>query len=271
VSRRAALLAAAALAGAAPAVAAPDEAPLEGVEVARRINARDEGRQVSRIVRWELVDRQGDRRTRETRVFRKTDAAARRTVLFFLAPENLRDTAFLTVDHHERGRDDDQWLYLPAARKVRRVSATDRGEAFLGSDLSYEDVKLETRVGLEDYRWTMQAGEEVVDGHHCLLLEAVPVDETTARELGYGRVLLRVDPELWMVRRAEYWDPGGRLLKTAGLGDIRLVDGIWTVHRVEMANAVTGHRTILGFDDVDYTTPVDDDLFTERALARGVP
>jgi hypothetical protein len=269
--RRAArvLLVAAALAAAA--TGAAGDPPLEGSEVARRINARDEGRQVSRTLRWELVDRAGNPRTRETRVFRKTDATGKRTVLFFLAPQNLRDTAFLTVDHAEPGREDDQWLYLPAARKVRRISATDRGEAFLGSDLSYEDVKLETRVGLEDYRWTTQAGDEVVDGHACWLLEAVPVDAKTARELGYGRVLLRVDPALWMVRRAEYWDPGGRLLKTAALGEIRLVDGIWTVHRVEATNAVTGHRTILTFHDVDYASPVDDDLFTERALLRGAP
>ncbi len=262
----AALLAALALA--APARGDPGTRP-EGVEVARRINARDEGRQVSRSARWELVDRQGNRRTRETRVFRKTDAEAKRTVLFFLAPQNVRDTAFLTLDFAERGREDDQWLYLPAARKVRRVSATDRGESFLGSDLSYEDVKLETKVGLEDYRWTT-LGEDEVEGRRCLVVEAVPVDEKTARELGYGRVLLRVDPAIWMVRRAEYWDPGGRLLKTAELGDVRLVDGIWTVHRVEVANARTGHRTLLGFDDVDYASPVDDDLFTERALARGV-
>ena len=225
---------------------------------------------MSRTARWELVDRQGGRRTRETRVFRKTDAAGKRSVLFFLAPQNLRDTAFLTVDFAEPGREDDQWLYLPAARKVRRVSATDRGESFLGSDLSYEDVKLETQVGLGDYRWTT-LGEEEVDGRACLAVEAVPVDEKTARELGYGRVLLSVDAELWMVRRAEYWDPGGRPLKTAHLTDIRLVDGIWTVHRVEVANAVTGHRTILSFHDVDYASPVDDDLFTERALVRGVP
>jgi hypothetical protein len=266
VKRLAALLAAAALAG--PAAGEPGARP-EGIEVARRINARDEGRQVTRTARWELVDRQGVRRTRETRVFRKTDAAGKRTVLFFLAPQNLRDTAFLTVDFAEPGREDDQWLYLPAARRVRRVSATDRGESFLGSDLSYEDVKLETKVGLEDYRWTT-LGEEAVEGRPCLLVEAVPVDEKTARELGYGRVLLRVDPEIWMVRRAEYWDPGGRLLKTAELGDVRLVGGIWTVHRVEVANARTGHRTILGFEDVDYASPVDDDLFTERALVRGL-
>jgi hypothetical protein len=251
-----------------PAAGEPEPWP-EGVEVARRINARDEGRSVSWRVRFELVDRRGERRTRETRVFRKTSADAKRRVLFFLAPENLRDTAFLTVDFAEPGREDDQWLYLPAARKVRRISATDRGEAFLGTDLSYEDVKLETRVGLDDYRWKT-LGEETVDGHRCLVVEALPVDEKTARELGYGRVVLRVDAQIWMVRSAEYFDPGLRLLKTAQLSDIRTVDGIWTPHRVEMANAITGHRTILGFHDVDYATPVDDDLFTERALVRGL-
>jgi hypothetical protein len=97
------------------------------------------------------------------------------------------------VDFAEPGREDDQCL--PAARKVRRVSATDRGESFLGSDLSYEDVKLETQVGLDDYRWTT-LGEDEVDARPCLVVEAVPVDEKTARELGYGRVLLSVDAEL---------------------------------------------------------------------------
>jgi hypothetical protein len=173
------------------------------------------------------------------------------------------------VDFAEPGREDDRWLYLPAARKVRRISATDRGESFLGTDLSYEDVKLETKLGLDDYRWAT-LGEEPVDGRRCLLLEGVPVDEKTARELGYGRVLLRVDAEIWLVRMAEYWDPAGRRLKTARLGDVRLVDGIWTVHRVEVENVVSGHRTNLSFHEVDYASPVDDDLFTERALARGL-
>ena len=265
--KRAALLLVA-IAASVPARAAQMDRP-EGVEVARRINARDEGEAVSRGVRFELMDRQGGRRTRETRVFRKSDVAGKRTVLFFLEPKNLRDTAFLTVDFAEPGREDDQWLYLPAARKVRRISATDRGEAFLGTDLSYEDVKLETRVGLDDYRFAT-VGEEEVDGRRCWVGEALPVDEKTARELGYGRLLLRVDAEIWMVRKAEYWDPGGRLLKTTQLGDIRPVDGIWTVHRVEVANARTGHRTILTFHDVDYASPVSDDLFTERALVRGL-
>jgi hypothetical protein len=79
-----------------------------------------------------------------------------------------------------------------------------------------------------------------------------------------------VDAEIWTVRRAEYFDPGLRPLKSAELSDIRSVDGIWTTHRVEVANAITGHRTILTFHDVDYATPIDDDLFTERALARGL-
>lgn len=241
----------------------------EGVEVARRINARDEGAAVSRGLRFELVDGRGNRRTRETRVFRKYFGAEKRTALFFLEPQSLRDTALLTVDHAEPGRDDDQWLYLPAARKVRRISATDRGESFLGTDLSYEDVKLETQVGLEDYRWRT-LGEEPLDGRRCLVVEGRAVDEETARELGYGRLLLRVDAEIWMVRKAEYWEPGGRLLKTARLSEIRTVDGIWTVHRVEVETAATGHRTLLTFHDVDYASPIDDDFFSERSLVRGL-
>lgn len=241
---------------------------LSGPEVVARVNARDEGVQVSRHLRMELVDRRGQRRVRETRSFRKYFDGEKRSVLFYLEPKNVRDTAFLTWDHPEPGREDDQWLYLPALRKSRRISATDRGDLFLGTDFTYEDVKLETKLGRDDYRWS-SVGEESVDGHPCLLLEATPRDEATAEELGYGRLLLRVDSEIWIVRKGEYWDPGGEMLKTVHVRDIRQVDGIWTAHRVEAENHQNGHRTVFVFSRVDYESPLEDDLFTERALRRG--
>lgn len=242
----------------------------EGDEVVRRVNARDDGAAVARTLVMELIDEGGASRTRVTRSFRRDVDGERRSVLFFESPANLKGTALLTWDDPDPARDDLQWLYLPGLRKSRRVAMSERGRAFLGTDLSFEDMKNETRVSTTDYRWTT-VGEESVDGARCLVVEGVPVDPATARELGYGRVRLRVDAEHWVPRLAEYQDVRGEPLKTVRLGDVRAVEGIWTPHRVEVENHQTGHRTRLEFQEVDYGPALPDDLFTEPALARGAP
>jgi outer membrane lipoprotein-sorting protein len=254
----------------APAARAAEAAWPDGDEIVRRVNARDDGEAVARTLVMELIDPGGASRTRVTRSFRRDFPDERRSVLFFVSPANLKGTALLTWDDPDPGRDDTQWLYLPGLRKSRRIAMSERGRAFLGTDLSFEDMKNETRLSRADYRWRT-VGEEAVDGDRCLVVEALPVDERTARELGYGRVLLRIDGERWLPRFAEYWDPRGQPLKTVRLADVRAVDGIWTPHRIEAENLQTGHRTRLEFRDVDYAPELPDDLFTEAALARGAP
>ena len=215
-----------------------------------------------------LIDKRGKTRVRETRTFRKDYGAERHTVLFYERPTNVKGTGFLTYDYPDPDEDDDQWLYLPALRKTRRISASDRGDYFLGTDLTYEDIKLAGRVSIEDYvRTTLR--EDTLDGRKVYVLEAIPIDDKTAKELGYGKVISWIDAEIWMARKSAFWDPRGKLLKTAVFKDIRQVQGIWTQHRIEVENHKTGHRTVFEFSDVDYESAVDDDLFTERALRRG--
>lgn len=241
----------------------------DGDEVAHRINARDEGVAVSRNARMEMTDRHGKTRIQETRIFRVYFGEEKRTVLFYRSPKNVKDTAFLTIDYPEPEHEDDQWLYLPALRKVRRISASDRGDYFLGTDFTYEDIKKETKVSIDDYR-RRTLREDTVDGHPVIVVEDVPVDEDVARELGYGRVVRWVDPAIWMSRKTEFWDVRGNPLKTIVTTDIREVQGIWTPHRLEVTNHKTGHSTILVFSDVDYTAELDEELFTQRALRRGL-
>lgn len=261
-------IAALALAAGGAAGPAPADAPPSGREIAERVNARPEGDTLERTIRMELVDRHGSVRVRETRTFRENVGDERRSVLFFESPKNIRGTAFLTHDHIAPGREDDQWLYLPAARKVRRISAADRGDYFLGTDLTYDDMKNEGRLSLSDYRF-QNLGREDVDGRHCWKLEGTPVSKAVADELGYGRVQLWVDPDLWMVVRSEIWDVNGNPLKTVRFGDIQQVDGIWTPFEITAVNHKTGHETVLRASDVHYRAKLDDRLFTASALRRG--
>lgn len=241
----------------------------DAIGIVEKVNARDDGDSVKRDMKMTLIDRRDKVRERETVGYRKYYGQEKRVVLFYESPTNIKGTAFLTYDYPDYEKEDDQWLYLPALRKTRRISASDRGDYFLGTDFTYEDIKLETKFGKEDYNWKT-LGMDTVDGHEVYVLEGIPVDEETAEELGYGKVLSYIDPEIWISRMGEFWDERMNKLKTIRIKEIRKVDGIWTSHRLEAVNHKTGHQTIFEFSNVDYEESVPDRLFTEQALRRGV-
>ena len=125
------------------------------------------------------------------------------------------------------------------------------------------------RVSIDDYQRKTLAESEV-DGFHCLLLESVPISNKIAAELGYSKVEQCVDDEIWMVCQSKMWDVQGRLLKTIHAKDIRLVEGIWTQHELEVTNHKMGHHKQFGFSDVHYNQGVSDKLFTQNAMKRGL-
>lgn len=241
----------------------------DGDEIARQINARDEGIAVSRLLKMEMTDRHGKVRVRETKGFRKYYGDEKRTAIFYLKPKNIKDTAFLTYDYADKEKEDDQWLYLPAMHKVRRISASDRGDYFLGTDLSYEDIKLETRISIKDYARKTIAEDEV-DGFHCYVVAETTIDNEVAEELGHLRRESCIDDSIWIVRKSQFWDLQNKLLKTTYFRDISKVQGIWTAHKIEVENHKTGHKTVFTFSDVDYSKGVNDNVFTQNALKRGI-
>jgi uncharacterized protein len=245
-------------------------AQLTANELVARVNGVDDGVFVTRKLRMQLIDRRGKERVRDTVVYRKYYGQEMRTIVFYQSPANVRNTSFLTWDYPEADRDDDQWLYLPALRKVRRISAADRGDYFMGTDFTYEDIKLDGKLSISDYKYSLLEGpEDTQQGHYKLA--ATTRDEDTARELGYSRIDFWVDPNSWLVVRGEFTDIKGNLLKIMQVTESAPVDGIWTRQRIEVEKPKTGHRTIFSFSDIDYTTPVEDELFSKRAMRRGVP
>ena len=241
---------------------------LSGLDIAKNINQVEEGVQQTRKLHMKMVDRRGKVRERYTLGFRKYYGEEKRTVLFYLKPKNIKDTAFLTYDYPDN--EDDQWLYLPALRKARRISASDRGDYFLGTDYTYEDIKKEGKVETRDYNFTTLA-QDTIDGTLTYLVEGVPKGKKIAKELGYGKAHWWVDPSNWVVLKAKYWDTKLNELKTLNMGDVRKVDGIWTRHTMKVANHKTGHSTEFTFSEVDYESQVKDKLFTRQAITRGVP
>lgn len=249
------------------AIADESSAEWSAGEIVDRVNSVAEGDFVTRKLKMTMTDRRGKQRVRETVTYRKTIGDEQRSVLFFTAPANVRDTAFLVWDYAEG--EDDQWLYLPAARKVRRISAADRGDYFLGTDFTYEDLKLDGKLERNDFSFQL-AGKVEGEQGTLLKLQATAKSDAIARELGYSRVDFLVDPQNWMVVKGDFWDFKGKHLKTLDVLDIVTVHDIITRRKMSMSNHKTGHTTLFEFTEIDYRTPVKDRFFTKTALERGL-
>lgn len=241
--------------------------------VVSNVNAVDDGEFVSRDLTMTLTDKRGKTRVRETKAYRKYYNNEKRTALFYKKPTNVKGTSFLTFDYQDANKDDDQWLYLPALRKVRRISASNRGDYFLGTDFTYEDMKLEGKLDVVDMNFSIIKAETLVisddKSYQSILMSAIPKSDVIAKELGYSRSEFWVDTDSWLIVKVKYWDIKGRLLKTLVIRDVRQVNGIYTRHKMTMDNNKTGHQTIFSFSNVDYKTQVKDSLFSKRAMKQG--
>ncbi len=237
-------------------------------QVVNKVNSIDDGEFVSRDLEMILVDKRGKKRIRGTRSYRKYFGEDKKTIIFYKNPSNIKGTSFLTFDYSDVATEDDQWLYLPALRKVRRISVSDRGDYFLGTDFTYEDIKLEGKLSPQDYNYETLRVEKL-NGNETIVLKGTPKTPDIAKELGYGHTEIWVDSNLWIIRQAKYWNPKEKPLKTLMVLDVRVVDGIITRHKFSIDNHRTGHHSDFIFSNVDYKQTVEDSLFSKRAMKRG--
>lgn len=236
-------------------------------EVIDRVNTRNDGTSVSRTLKMVLTDKRGKKRVRETTSYRKYYGKDKKSVLFYTSPKRLDGTAFLTYDNATKA--DQQWLYLPAIRKVRRVSAADRGDWFLGTDFSYEDIKKETKIAKEDYTFKM-LGEDNIDGNPCYKVESTAKSKDIAKELGYSKIIGWIDKKIFISRRNVFYDARGSLLKELHNTDIRKIQGIWTIGHMHMINKQNKHVSDFYFKNVNYKKSIKNSIFSKQALKKGI-
>lgn len=213
-----------------------------------------------------LINKKGKERVRKVRQFTKTDADDnQKSIIRFLSPADVKGTGLLTIEH--TSRDDDQWLYLPALKKVRRISASDQSDNFMGTDFAYEDLGSEE---LENYDYQLLRAESL-NGVECYLIEAVPNNDQERKESGYSKRHIWIRKDNFVGIQIKYYDKKGKLLKVFQASDVRLIEGTntWRAHRMETENVQTGHKTVLLFDHFVINRGLKDNFFAQRYLERG--
>lgn len=238
-------------------------------EIMEKVDARDDGDNRTATLEMTLIDRHGNQRMRRVHTFSKDKGRDTLSMLFFLEPADVRRTAFLTYDYYGPDKDDDQWLYLPALRKTKRIANSDKSSSFMGTDFSYADM---TKRVLSEWNFKLLKEAEV-RGNKVWLIEAAPINDTVRDRYGYTKSVLFVRQDIFMVVRAVNWVKEGRRLKYMDIKKLEKIDGIWVGTTVDMKTThgeKTLHRTIMTFSDVKFGQPLEEGMFSVRSLEKGL-
>lgn len=247
-----------------------DASEFSASDIAQNVADRPEGRATQRTINMALTNRRGRGKDRVALVIKESRSDVRVSRITYTEPASIRGTSFLSHDYRDPSRADNSWLYLPSLRKVRRVPASDRGDYFLGTDFTYEDIQSELKFDLQDYTFEYHGTSEEHGQirHH---LSGTPVDARTARQLGYGSFNAIIDEQTWIPVSVAFLDLHQAPLKTIKVLTFEKIEGIWTATEIEAHNHQTGHQTVFRFRDITYSTDMEDDLFEPPALTRGLP
>jgi outer membrane lipoprotein-sorting protein len=182
-----------------------------------------------------------------------------KSIMVFDRPRDLKGTAILTYTH--KSADDEQWLYLPALKRVKRISSADKSGPFMGSEFAYEDLSSQ-EVEKYSYKYLR---DEVIDSEPCFVIERIPMDENS----GYTRQVTWVDQSEYRLRRVDYYDRKNSLLKTMVPAAYQQhLDRYWRPEEMLMTNHQTGKSTTLRFKNYLFRTGLQQSDFTPSALSR---
>lgn len=234
-----------------------------------KVDARDDGDNQTSNMEMILIDKKGKKRVRKISTFMKDKGKDMLRLMFFQHPADVKDTGFLTYDYDDPDKDDDQWLYLPALRKTKRIASSDKSASFMGSDLTYSDM---TSRNLEDYDFTLKK-EMDVKGVKTWLIESIPRSKDVIKETGYTKSLIFVRQDNYYVVRAVHWVRDGGYLKYLDVKKLDFIDGIWVgteMHVTKKKGGETVHKTILKLNNVKFNQEFSEELFTIRRLEKGL-
>ena len=181
-------------------------------------------------------------------------------LVVFDTPKAIKGTALLSFAH--KTEPDDQWLYLPALKRVKKIASRNKSGPFLGSEFAFEDLSAQ-EIEKYDYRYLRS---EDFEGVPCFVVERIPKDEYS----GYTRQVVWVDEAYFRIRKIEYYDRKPELLKTLTLDGFQLYqDAFWKPDRMLMRNHQTGKSTELFWEDYEFDTGLTGDKdFTTNSLKR---
>lgn len=235
----------------------------KGYEVAREYDLRDQGYgDYIADMEMVLINAHGDKSVRQIRartIEVEKNGESERRLLIFDKPTDVRGTVLLTAS--KKVKSDDQWLYFPAIKRVKRISTNNKAGPFMGSEFSYEDF---SAPELDKYTYSylrQEACGELV----CDVFERYPTEKNS----GYSKQILWVDQNEYRLWQAHFFDRKGALLKKLKVSDYQVyIDRYWRAGKMRMENVQTGKKTDLNWSNYKFATGLDFAEFQPARLQR---
>ena len=238
------------------------ETPEEkGLAIAVEMDKRNTGWQDSQAdMVMTLRNKQGEESIRSLRVRSlEVEDDGDKSMTIFDEPKDVRGTALLTFSHKVEA--DDQWLYLPALKRVKRIASRNKSGPFMGSEFAFEDLSSQE---VEKYTYTYLR-DEACGELQCFVVERVPTDEYS----GYTKQFAWIDQTEYRAIKIEFYDRKKALLKTLDFeGYEQYLDQYWRPALMKMNNHQTGKSTDLQWSNYQFKTGLEDGDFTQNSLKR---
>ncbi|ETR68210.1 MAG: hypothetical protein OMM_10753 [Candidatus Magnetoglobus multicellularis str. Araruama] len=192
-----------------------------------------------------------------------------KTVSIIIEPAAEKGIGFLQYDYDQPGKDTDQWLYLSALGKVKRIVSGNDNEpktgSFFGTEFTYEDME---SIHLEDYSYKI-LGSETYQKRSCWVIESIP-GKQRAKKSNYSRMMDWIDKKRFIALKSILFNRQGKKLKKIYNNNIEIIDSILVPRKIIVYNLESGRRTFLTYEKVAFNKPVSDDFLTQRTLIDGV-
>ena len=234
----------------------------KGLAIAIEGDKRGEGFGDSQVeLKMVLVDSKGNEAPRDMRVktLEGVGENGDKSLMIFDTPIDQKGVAMLTYTHKEKS--DDQWLYLPALKRVKKISSKNKSGPFVGSEFAFEDISSQE---VEKYTYTYLR-DETYDGKACFVVERIPTDKYS----GYTKQIAWIDQAEYRALKIEFYDRKKSLLKTLENKDYTLyLDKFWRPSLSVMQNHQTGKGTRLEYKGYEFKVGLKKREFTKNSLKR---
>jgi len=244
-----------------PLLADAQTAAEKGLEIAKATDAYDMGfGDFTANMKMTLKNKKGATSTRNIRIRTlEVEGDGDKSLSIFDEPADVKGTAMLTFSH---GLDaDDQWLYLPALKRVKRISSRNKSGPFMGSEFAFEDLGSQE---VEKYSYELLR-EEACGDWQCYVIERKP----EYKHSGYTRQVSWIDKEAYRLVKVDYYDRKKELLKTLTTSSYQEYLGhYWRPDKMEMINHQKGKSTLLEWQNYQFKTGVSEKDFRSNALKR---
>lgn len=206
-----------------------------------------------------LINASGQKSIRKMQMNTLEGDKGDKTLSIFISPADIKGTKTLT--HEKLDKDDDQWLYLPALKRIKRIASRNKSGSFMGSEFSYEDI------GTQNYQKFIYEGNATqidINGTKLYKSTRIPKDKNS----GYTKQILYIDTKDLLVRKIEYYDRKSELLKIAIFEDYQYIDGIARIGKITMQNIQNDKSTIIIWESDKIKVGLKDKDFNKRELKK---